>query len=148
MVLRWNHKICSRIVWYARKNFNRLVSSIISEATFARHPALAESPMTYFRLLYDQDCSLSHVPALSPCPYTALLRKCPNLTNVIRTRDSPPHDVVHHIRTTGPASFSRYRRLDPTTKRIAQTKFEHMMKLGIVCPIACSSHLAPTTLRL
>ncbi len=29
-------------------------------------------------------------------------------------------------------SFQRYRRLDPTKKRIAQTEFEHMMELGIV----------------
>ncbi len=27
-----------------------------------RHPALAESPMTYFRLRYDQDCSDSPPP--------------------------------------------------------------------------------------
>ncbi len=77
---------------------------------------------------------LSHLPSPSPCPYTALLRKYPNLTNLTRTRDSPPHDVVHHIRMTCPASFQRYRRLDPTKKRIAQTEFEHMMELGIVRP--------------
>ncbi len=57
-----------------------------------------------------------------------------NLTTVTRTRDSPQHDFVHHIRTTCPASFQRYRRLDPTKKRIAQTEFEDMMELGIVRP--------------
>ncbi len=77
---------------------------------------------------------LSHLPSPSSCPYSALLRKYPNLMNVTRTRDSPPHDVVHHIRTTGPASFQRYRRRAPTKKRIAQTEFEHMMELGIVRP--------------
>ncbi len=66
----------------------------------------------------------------SPCPYTELLRQYPSLTNPTRTRESPPHDVVHHIRTTGPASFQRYRRLDPTKKRIAQTDYE----LGIARP--------------
>ncbi len=40
---------------------------------------------------------LSHLPFPSPCPSTALLRKYPNLTNVTRTRDSPPHDFVHRI---------------------------------------------------
>ncbi len=77
---------------------------------------------------------LSHLPSPSPCPYTAMLRKYPILTNVTRTRDSPPHDVAHHIRTTGLASFHRYRRLDPPKKRIAQTEFEHMMELGIGRP--------------
>ncbi len=63
-----------------------------------------------------------------------MLRKYFNLTNVTRTRDSPPHDIFHHIRTTGPASFKWYRCLDPTKKRIAQTESEHMMELGIVRP--------------
>ncbi len=66
----------------------------------------------------------------SPFPYTELLRKYPNLTNLTRTRESPPHGIVHQIRTTGPGSVHWYRRLDPTKKRIAQTEFEHMMKLA------------------
>ncbi len=87
-------------------------------------------------------CNVRHHPLLvsvsltspSPCPCTALLLKYPNLTNVTCTRDSPPHDVAHHIRPTGPASFQRYRRLDPTNNRIAQTELEHMMELGIFRP--------------
>ncbi len=39
---------------------------------------------------------------------------------------------------TGPASFQRYRRLDPVKKRISQTNFERMMKLGIVRKTDCN----------
>ncbi len=41
---------------------------------------------------------------------------------------------MHHIKTTGPATFQRYRRLDPTKRKIAQSEFEHMVELGIVRP--------------
>ncbi len=62
---------------------------------------------------------LSHLPSPPLCPYNALLRKYPNLTNVTRTRVSPRHGAVLQIRTTDPASFQRYRRLVSTKKRIA-----------------------------
>ncbi len=77
---------------------------------------------------------LSHLPSTSSCQYTDLLRKFPDLTNLTRTRQSPPHDIMYHIKTTGPATFQRYRGLDPTKRKIAQSDFEHIMELGIVRP--------------
>ncbi len=77
---------------------------------------------------------LSHLPSASSCRYTELLRKFPDLTNLTRTHQSPPHDIMHHIKTTGPATFQRYRRLDTTKRKFAQSEFEHVMELGIVRP--------------
>ncbi len=57
--------------------------------------------------------------------------KFPDLINL---NQSPPHDIMHHIITIGPATIQRYRQLDPTKKKIAQSEFEHMMELGIVRP--------------
>ena len=75
---------------------------------------------------------LTHIPI--PSPYNALLDQFPDLQNLNRTRQQPPHDIVHHIKTTGPATFQRYRRLDPAKRHIAQKEFERMMELGIARP--------------
>ncbi len=57
------------------------------------------------------------------------------------------HDVVHHIRTNGPAQFSRFRRLAPEKLKIAQAEFQHMLNLGIVRPSesswASALHMVP-----
>ncbi len=54
---------------------------------------------------------LSHIPSVSSCRYTELLRKFPDLTDLIRTRQSTTHDIMHHIKTTAeqPSSGRRVR---------------------------------------
>nr|VZI44842.1 unnamed protein product [Spirometra erinaceieuropaei] len=66
-----------------------------------------------------------HLAVLDPepeNPFRQLLVKYPGLTRPNFSVSIPPHDVVHHIRTTGPPVFSRPRRLAPT--RLAATKAE------------------------
>ncbi|BHF81697.1 hypothetical protein SprV_0802483000 [Sparganum proliferum] len=65
-------------------------------------------------------------------PFRRLLAKYPGLTRPNFNVSIPPHDVVHHIRTTGPPVFSRPRRLAPTRLAAARAEFEHMLQMGIV----------------
>ncbi|BHF62249.1 hypothetical protein SprV_0200523000 [Sparganum proliferum] len=44
------------------------------------------------------------------------------------------HDVVHHIRTSGPPVFARPRRLALERFQAAKAEFEHMLQLGIIRP--------------
>lgn len=77
---------------------------------------------------------LSYLPSPSSSPYVELLRRFPSLTNPARTTEPAPHDIVHHIITTGPAKFHRFRRLAPEKQRIAEAEFNHMLQLGIIRP--------------
>ncbi|BHF75657.1 hypothetical protein SprV_0502032500 [Sparganum proliferum] len=65
-------------------------------------------------------------------PFRQLLAKYPGLTRPNFNVSIPPHDVVHHIRTTGPTVFSRPRRLAPTRLAAAKAEFEHMLQMGII----------------
>ncbi|BHF70922.1 hypothetical protein SprV_0401397500 [Sparganum proliferum] len=65
-------------------------------------------------------------------PFRQLLAKYPGLTRLNFNVSILPHDVVHHIRTTGPPVFSRPRRLAPTCLAAAKAEFEHMLKMGII----------------
>nr|VZI24196.1 unnamed protein product [Spirometra erinaceieuropaei] len=65
-------------------------------------------------------------------PFRQLLAEYPGLTRPTFNVSIPPHDVVHHIRTTGPPVFSRPRRLAPTRLAAAKAEFEHMLQMGII----------------
>nr|VZI44880.1 unnamed protein product [Spirometra erinaceieuropaei] len=67
-----------------------------------------------------------HLAVLDPEPentFRQLLDKYPGLTRPNFSVSIPPHDVVHHIRTTGPPVFSRPRRLAPTGLAAAKAEF-------------------------
>nr|VZI06757.1 unnamed protein product [Spirometra erinaceieuropaei] len=76
-----------------------------------------------------------HLTVLDPEPentFRQLLAKCPGLIRLNFNVSIPPHDVFHHIRTTGPPVFSRPRRLAPTRLAAAKAEFEHMLQMGII----------------
>nr|VZI46490.1 unnamed protein product [Spirometra erinaceieuropaei] len=76
-----------------------------------------------------------HLAVLNPepdNPFRHLPAKYPGLTRSNFNVSVPPHDVVHHIRTTGPPVFSRPRRLVPTCFAAAKAEFEHMLQTGII----------------
>nr|VZI27627.1 unnamed protein product [Spirometra erinaceieuropaei] len=76
-----------------------------------------------------------HLAVLDPepeNPFRQLLAKYPGLTRPTFNVSIQPHDVVHHIRTTGPPVFSRPRRLAPTRLAAAKAEFEHMLQMGII----------------
>nr|VZI25589.1 unnamed protein product [Spirometra erinaceieuropaei] len=76
-----------------------------------------------------------HLAVLDPepeNPFRQLLAKYPGLTRANFNVSIPPHDVVHHIRTTGPPVFSRPRRLAPTRLAAAKAEIEHMLQMGII----------------
>ncbi|BHF81006.1 hypothetical protein SprV_0702413500 [Sparganum proliferum] len=80
-------------------------------------------------------------------PFRQLLAKYPSLTRPNFNVSIPPHDVVHHIRTTGPPVFSRPCRLAPTRLAAAKAEFEHMRQMGIIrqseSPWASPLHMVP-----
>ncbi|BHF67818.1 hypothetical protein SprV_0301084700 [Sparganum proliferum] len=80
-------------------------------------------------------------------PFRQLLAKYPGLTRPNFNVSIPPHDVVHHIRTTGPPVFSRPRRLAPTRLAAAKAEFEHMLQMGIIrqseSPWTSPLHMVP-----
>ncbi|BHF58900.1 hypothetical protein SprV_0100185500 [Sparganum proliferum] len=80
-------------------------------------------------------------------PFRQLLAKYPGLTRPNFNVYIPTHDVVHHIRTTGPPVFSRPRRLAPTLLAAAKAEFEHMLQMGIIrqseSPWASPLHMVP-----
>ncbi|BHF62327.1 hypothetical protein SprV_0200530900 [Sparganum proliferum] len=81
------------------------------------------------------------------CPFRRLLAKYPTLTKPHFSDTSFPHDIVHHIKTTGPPVFSRPRRLAPARLAAAKTEFDHMLQLGIIrqsdSPWASPLHMVP-----
>nr|VZI10058.1 unnamed protein product [Spirometra erinaceieuropaei] len=91
-----------------------------------------------------------HLAVLDPepeNPFRQLLAKYPGLTRPNFNVSIPSHDVVHHIRTTGPPVFSRPRRLAPTRLAAAKAEFEHMLQMGIIrqseSPWASPLHMVP-----
>nr|VZI26239.1 unnamed protein product [Spirometra erinaceieuropaei] len=91
-----------------------------------------------------------HLAVLDPepeNPFRQLLAKYPGLTRPNFNVSIPPHDVVHHIRTTGFPVFSRPRRLAPTRLAAAKAEFEHMLQMGIIrqseSPWASPLHMVP-----
>lgn len=69
-----------------------------------------------------------------PIKWTELLCEFPDVT-----RESPVpkkflHGVVHELHTSGPALFSRPRRLPPDRLQIARREFDFMQKKGICRP--------------
>ncbi len=68
----------------------------------------------------------NHPPPISDCPYLSIVHTYPDLTRPATRDAAAKHDVVHHIRTNGPAQFSRFRRLAPEKLKIAQGEFQHL----------------------
>nr|VZI37934.1 unnamed protein product [Spirometra erinaceieuropaei] len=62
-------------------------------------------------------------------PFRQLLISHPNIINPQFRSSEVQHDVVHHIRTSGPPVFVWPRRLAPERFQAAKTEFEHMLQL-------------------
>nr|VZI26829.1 unnamed protein product [Spirometra erinaceieuropaei] len=89
-----------------------------------------------------------HLAVLDPepeNPFRHFLVKYPGLTRPNFKVSISPHDVVHHIRTTGPPVFSLPRHLAPTRLAAAKAEFGHMLQMGIIhqceSPWASSVHM-------
>ena len=84
--------------------------------------------------------------ALEP-NYRKLLDKYPTILKPSFNTTHMPHDVTHHIVTSGPPVQSRPRRLAPDKLKVAKEEFDHMLKLGIIRPSksnwASPLHLVP-----
>nr|VZI38246.1 unnamed protein product [Spirometra erinaceieuropaei] len=76
-----------------------------------------------------------------------LLLQHPNIIKPQFRSGDVQHDVVHHIRTSGPSVFARPRRLAPSRLEAAKAEFEHMLQLGIIrpseSPWASPLHMVP-----
>ncbi|BHF58373.1 hypothetical protein SprV_0100132500 [Sparganum proliferum] len=67
-------------------------------------------------------------------PFRQLLLSHPKIINSQFRSGEVQHDVVHHIRTSGPPVFARPRRLAPERFQAAKAEPEHMLHLGIIRP--------------
>ncbi|BHF62106.1 hypothetical protein SprV_0100508700 [Sparganum proliferum] len=80
-------------------------------------------------------------------PFRQLLLSHPNIINPKFRSGEVQHDVVHHIRTSGPPVFARPRRLATDRFQAAKAEFEHMLQLGIIrpseSPWASPLHMVP-----
>ncbi|BHF63889.1 hypothetical protein SprV_0200688400 [Sparganum proliferum] len=80
-------------------------------------------------------------------PFRQLLLSHPNIINPKFRSGEVQHDVVHHIRTSGPPVFVRPRRLATDRFQAAKAEFEHMLQLGIIrpseSPWASPLHMVP-----
>ncbi|BHF62421.1 hypothetical protein SprV_0200540300 [Sparganum proliferum] len=96
---------------------------------------------------FNDSCNLSVLDTGIACPYRDLLRQHPNIIKPQFRRGEIQHDVVHHIRTSGPPVFARPRRLAPSRLQAAKAEFEHMLQLGIIrpseSPWASPLHMVP-----
>nr|VZI33766.1 unnamed protein product [Spirometra erinaceieuropaei] len=80
-------------------------------------------------------------------PFRQLLLSHPNIINPQFRSGEVQHDVVHHIRTSGPPVFARPRRLAPERFQAAKAEFGHMVQPGIIrpsdSPWASPLHMVP-----
>lgn len=68
------------------------------------------------------------------CPYYDLLCEFPELTKPVSYKETPKHNVCHHIETTGPPVHARARQLPPDRYVKAKNEFKIMQELGICRP--------------
>ncbi|BHF80129.1 hypothetical protein SprV_0702325300 [Sparganum proliferum] len=96
---------------------------------------------------FNDSCNLSVLDTGIACPYRDLLLQHPNIIKPQFRSGEIQHDVVHHIRTSGPPVFARPRRLAPSRLQAAEAEFEHMLQLGIIrpsqSPWASPLHMVP-----
>nr|VZI04021.1 unnamed protein product [Spirometra erinaceieuropaei] len=96
---------------------------------------------------FNDSCNLSVLDTGIACPYRDLLLQHPNIIKPQFRSGQIQHDVVHHIRTSGPPVFARPRRLAPSRLQAAKAEFEHMLQLGIIrpseSPWASPLHMVP-----
>ncbi|BHF81042.1 hypothetical protein SprV_0702417100 [Sparganum proliferum] len=85
---------------------------------------------------FNDSCNLSVLDTGIACPYRDLLLQHPNIIKRQFCSGEIQHDVVHHIRTSGPPPpvFARPRRLAASRLQAAKAEFEHMLQLGIIRP--------------
>lgn len=67
-------------------------------------------------------------------PYYDLLTAFPDITKPICFKDTPKHNVMHHIETTGPPVCARARPFPPDKYSKAKKEFEYMQQIGICRP--------------
>ncbi|BHF57589.1 hypothetical protein SprV_0100053100 [Sparganum proliferum] len=96
---------------------------------------------------FNDSCNLSVLETGIACPYRDLLLQHPNIIKPQFRSGEIQHDVVHHIRTSGPPVFARPRRLAPSRLQAVKAEFEHMLQLGIIrpseSPWASPLHMVP-----
>ncbi|BHF81024.1 hypothetical protein SprV_0702415300 [Sparganum proliferum] len=96
---------------------------------------------------FNDSCNLSVLDTGIACPYRDLLLQHPNIIKPQFCSGEIQHDVVHHIRTSGPPVFARPRRLAASRLQAAKAEFEHMLQLGIIrpseSPWASPLHMVP-----
>lgn len=66
--------------------------------------------------------------------YHNILKEFPDVLRPMSLKSPTKHNVVHHIKTTGPPLYARPRPLPPDKYKAAKEEFERMMEMGICRP--------------
>lgn len=67
-------------------------------------------------------------------PYVDILKQYPDIQRPMSLKKPPPHDVRHHLETTGPPIHVHPRPLPPDKYIEAKKEFEHLAEMGICQP--------------
>lgn len=82
---------------------------------------------------YSEDNTSLHVVNMNT-PYSEILAQYPDIQRPMSLKKPPPHDVSHHLETTGPPIFVRPRPLTPEKYIEAKKEFERLIDMGICRP--------------
>lgn len=69
-----------------------------------------------------------------PTRVVSMLQKVPDLTKPPKYQENPPHDVVHHITTTGPPVNEKCRRLQHPLSNWVKEEFRNWTSTGVCRP--------------
>nr|VZH98177.1 unnamed protein product [Spirometra erinaceieuropaei] len=155
-VQRFQPPSVAQISTYSSTVNEQLLQQMIFVIADVPHAILGSDFLTEFDLLVDyrRSCLLDRSTGLSvrgltpfndsynlsvldtgiACPYRDLPLQHPNIIKPLCHSGEIQHDVVHHIRTSGPPVFTRPRRLAPSRLQAAKAEFEHMLQLSIIRP--------------
>lgn len=67
-------------------------------------------------------------------PFVDILKQYPDIQRPMSMKKPPPHDVTHHLETTGPPIHVRPRPLPPDKYIEAKKEFERLAEMGICQP--------------
>lgn len=89
-------------------------------------------------LLTSTSMTQSDIPTLKTInvkiPFADILSKYPDITKPFCAKETPKHNVVHHIVTEGHPVVSKCRQLSADKYKLVKQEIEHMLEAGICRP--------------
>lgn len=81
------------------------------------------------------NCSVATINTIDKShPYWDVISRYPDITKPVNFKNSPKHNVYHHIETTGSPVHARARQLPPDKYKRVKEEFKVMQEIGICRP--------------